>query len=117
MPFPSDAFPPLVSRFDFRNPSLWWARARLVADHLELTGWTWRGRYRRRIALSRILHVDVRGEDELVLWLLEGEVLRLRVEQAQQWKAGIEVRRGTPGRPSCIGGTQLPIWLGHGQRE
>ena len=84
--------PSLVSRFAFRDPSLWWARARLEAEHLVLTGWTWRGRYRRRIGLSRILHVDVRGEDEITLWLFEGEVLRLRIPQARRWKAGIEAR-------------------------
>ena len=82
--------PSLVSRFAFRDPSLWWARARLEAEHLVLTGWTWRGRYRRYIALSRILYVDVRDTDELVLWLFEGEVLRLRIPRAQRWKAEIE---------------------------
>ena len=84
--------PRLVSRFAFRDPSLWWARAYLEAEHLVLTGWTWRGRYRRAILLSQILHVDARGEDELVLWLLKGEGVRLRVPQAVRWKAGIEAR-------------------------
>ena len=91
--------PSLVSRFAFRDPSLWWARARLEAEHLVLTGWTWRGRYRRSIAFSRILHVDVRGQDELVLWLVDGEVLRLRLPRARRWKTGIEARMEAPRRP------------------
>ena len=90
MPSAPEARSPLVSRFAFRDPTLWWARARLDAEQLVLTGWTWQGRYRRAISLSQILHVDVRDEEELVLWLSAGEVVRLRVPQAHRWKARIE---------------------------
>lgn len=79
----------LVSAFDFQNPSLFRGRVRLLADALVLTGWHWRGRYRRRIALDRILHADVR-DDGLILWLFDGETLRLRVPEPEQWKAEIE---------------------------
>ena len=85
--------PLLAGRFAFRDPSLWWARARLEAERLVLTGWTWRGRYRRHIPLDRVLHVDAKADDELVLWLIDGEALRLRVPQAPRWKTGIEARR------------------------
>jgi hypothetical protein len=80
---------PLASAFDFQNPSLLLGRAQLLADAVVLTGWHWRGRYKRRIALDRILHADVR-EDGLILWLFDGETLRLRVQHPEQWKAEIE---------------------------
>ena len=92
---------PFVTRFAFRNPSLWWARAQLEPDHLALTGWTWRGRYRRQIPLAGILHVDAKDDDALVLWLADGEALRLRVEQARRWKATLDAARpGDASNPS-----------------
>lgn len=94
MPPVPDSPPPLVSRFDFQNPSLLRGRVRLGLDGLTLTGWTWRGRYRRRIAFDRILHVDVRGSNALILWLFDGEALRLRVEQAGQWKIALNTAIG-----------------------
>ncbi|HMB93892.1 MAG TPA: hypothetical protein VKP65_23785 [Rhodothermales bacterium] len=83
----------LASAFDFQNPGLFRGRARLLADALVLTGWHWRGRYRRHIALDRILHADVR-DNGLILWLFDGETLRLRVEHPAQWKAEIEAALG-----------------------
>ena len=81
----------MTSAFDFRNPSLLRGRARLLSDSLLLTGWYWRGRYRRHIALDRILHADVRAE-ELILWLFDGETLRLRIDDPAAWKAAIDAR-------------------------
>ncbi len=83
----------LTSGFAFRHPALLFARATLKPDHLALTGWTWRGRYRRRIPLDRILHADARGDDELILWLFDGETLRLHIERAQRWREAIEARQ------------------------
>ncbi len=83
----------LRSRFAFRDPALLFARATLEGDALVLRGWTWCGRYRRRLPLGRILQADVRGDeqgDELILWLFDGEVLRLRIDEAPTWKAAIE---------------------------
>ncbi len=68
------------------------ARVTLEDDHLTRTGWTWRGRYRRRIPLDRILHVDARGDDELILWLFDGETLRLRMKHARAWKARLDTQ-------------------------
>ena len=92
MPPPHDPSAALVSRFDFRNPSLLWGRVRLSPKFLLLTGWTWRGRYHRRIPLDRILHADARGDDELILWLFDGETLRLRMKQARAWKAHLDAQ-------------------------
>ncbi len=80
------------SWFAFRNPALLFARATLEDDHLTLTGWTWRGHYRRRIPLRRILHADARGDDELILWLFDGETLRLRMKHARAWKARLDTQ-------------------------
>ncbi len=86
--------PPLTSRFGFRNPALWFARATLLADHLELNGWHRRGRYARRIPLTHILQADVQEHDGLLLWLADGETIRLRIDRAAAWKAAIEARTG-----------------------
>ena len=92
------AFPPsrspraLRSWFAFRDPALLFARATLEDDHLTLTGWTWRGRYRWQIPLRRLLHVDARGDDELILWLFDGETLRLCMKHARAWKAHLDTQ-------------------------
>lgn len=65
---------------------LLYARARLASDHLELSGWHWRGRYKRRIPLERVVHVDVKGDEGLILWLVDGEVVRLEIEQSHLWR-------------------------------
>ncbi len=80
------------SWFASRSPALLFARVTLEDDHLTLTGWTWRGRYRRLIPLDRILHIDARGDDELILWLFDGETLRLRMRHARAWKARLDTQ-------------------------
>lgn len=80
----------LTSPFTFGGPVLWLARARLFADHLELSGWRLRGRYRRRIPLRNILQVDVPRAEELLLWLSNGQSLRLGIPQAHVWKERLE---------------------------
>ncbi len=83
----------LTSRFRFSNPALLFPRARLGAAHLDLLGWRLRGRYRRRILLDQILHVDVIGNEGLLLWLVNGETVRLHIERARRWREAIEARR------------------------
>ena len=75
---------PLRSRFSFAQPALLVGRAQLGAEALELKGWGLRGRYRRRFPLAEILHADARAE-RLVVWLAGGEVLRLRLPDAERW--------------------------------
>ena len=87
---PFHSSPALRSWFAFRDPALLFARATLDQDHLALTGWTWHGRYQRQIPLDRILHADARGDDELILWLFDGETLRLRMKHARAWKAHLD---------------------------
>ncbi len=79
-----------ADRFSFSTPWLLFARARLFADRLELTGWHRQGRYRRDILVARILQVDALENDRLMLWLFSGETVRLRIRRARQWKEAIE---------------------------
>ena len=95
MPVSRSAPSLLSSRFAFRNPALLFARATLAHEHLSLTGWSWRGRYHRRIPLKRILQVDVPDHDGLLLWLSNGETVRLRIRRPQTWKRAIEASLAT----------------------
>ena len=79
-----------ADRFSFSTPWLLFARARLFADRLELSGWHLQGHYRRDILVARILQVDALENDRLVLWLFNGETVRLRIRRARQWKEAIE---------------------------
>ena len=78
--------PLMASRFRFSGPRLLFARARLFAGRIELSGWHLRGRYRQEIALRQILQADVSGEGGLLLWLSDGKTLRLQVPDARRWK-------------------------------
>ena len=78
--------PLLASRFRFSGPRLLFARVRLFADRIELSGWHRHGRYRQEIALRQILQADVSREGGLLLWLSNGKTLRLQVPEAQRWK-------------------------------
>jgi hypothetical protein len=68
------------------QPALWWGRAVLYEDRLELRGWSLRGRYRRVIALTQIQHIDVLASNGIGLWCTSGETLRLRLDNAIRWK-------------------------------
>lgn len=82
----------LSDSFSFAHPTLLWARARLYEDRLELTGWRLTGRYRRRIPLRRILQADVTDENRLLLWMADGQMLRLRIDRAERWQQAIARR-------------------------
>lgn len=82
-----------TDRFSFSNPALLFARLRLFADRLELTGWHLQGRYRRSIRIRHILQADALANDHLVLWLSSGETVRIQIRRAEQWKAAIEERQ------------------------
>jgi hypothetical protein len=93
-------------RFRFRNPALLWARLRLYEDRLELSGWHLKGHYVRRIRLQHVLQADALQAEALLLWLFDGQTLRLLVEEAPRWKRAIEQQqrrlrnRGTGFNPS-----------------
>lgn len=82
-----------TGRFIFRDPTLFFARARLYPDRLELSGWRLRGRYHRAIPIKQVLQVDLLSDDSLAIWLSIGETVRLRIGQASRWKEEIETCR------------------------
>jgi hypothetical protein len=79
----------LSGSFRFHNPGLLWARVRLYKDRLELSGWQMQGRYVRQIPLQQVLQADALNAESLLLWLSNGETVRLRVEEALEWKRAI----------------------------
>lgn len=89
----SDTDPPgrtrLSGSFSFSRPTLLCARAHLYDDRLELTGWRLWGRYRRRIPMHRILQADVTESNCLLLWMADGQTLRLRLDDARRWQEAI----------------------------
>jgi hypothetical protein len=87
-------------RFDFQSPALAFPKARLYADRLELSGWRLTGRFHRRIPLRSVLQVDTLNDSALVIWLSVGETIRLRVNQASNWKMHIEARLAQLGKPA-----------------
>ncbi|NBC87815.1 MAG: hypothetical protein GVY25_16660 [Bacteroidetes bacterium] len=54
MPSNYDAEPILSTRCKLPGRSLWFTRAHLHEDHIELSGWNWRGRFSRSIDLDNI---------------------------------------------------------------
>lgn len=82
----------LSDSFSFPYPTLLFAQVRLFEDRLELTGWRLWERYRRRIPLHRILQVDVPNENCLLLWMADGQTVRLRIDNAQRWQQVITRR-------------------------
>jgi hypothetical protein len=79
----------MSGRFRFRDPALLFAHVRLYEDRLELTGWRIKGRFHRRIPLQQVLQGDALNTDSLLLWLSNGETVRLRVRQSLRWKQAI----------------------------
>lgn len=79
----------LSGSFRFKNPALLYPRMRLYADRLELSGWQVSGRYVRRLSLQQILQADAPTEETLLLWLADGEMLRLEVANALHWRDAI----------------------------
>ena len=80
----------LVSRFRFAEAPLLMGRARLYDSHLELTGWSWRGRHRRRLDLDDIAEVKWWRSGRLTLRLTSGEHLELLIEGSGLWKYALE---------------------------
>ena len=86
----------LRARFQYADRRLLLARARLLADRVELDGWGWRGRHRRTVPLEELVRVDWIPERSdgvnLGLHLRGGGALQLRIAGAGLWKYEIESR-------------------------
>jgi hypothetical protein len=79
----------LSDSFSFARPTLWCAQARLYEDRLELSGWRPWERYRRRIPLRCVLKVDAPSANRLLLWMADGQTIRLHLDNASQWQQTI----------------------------
>lgn len=93
MAVPAESEPVLSASFSFRDPMLFRARAKLVRDRLLLTGWHFRGRYSREIPIAQIVHVDAKDGHGLVLWLVDGEVVRIKIDHPEIWRAALSRKR------------------------
>jgi hypothetical protein len=78
--------------FRSRDQWLFWPRARLYSDRLELTGWSLSGRYRRVIPLGRIEEAEA-ADGHLVLHRTAGSPLRLGMDAPEQWASAIATYR------------------------
>ncbi len=84
--------------------ALWFGRARLYPDRIELTGWNARGSYRQVIFLDRITDVrwermSAAGAADAVIRLHNGADVALRLHQGGRWKTCLEERiRWSPWR-------------------
>lgn len=88
----------LSSRFGYADRTVFFGRARLFADRIDLKGWSWTGRHRRVILLHEVEQVRWwSGRDHsanLVLYLEDGGRVSLRVGASGLWKYQIEALLG-----------------------
>ena len=83
---------PLYShRCTLPHRTLWFGRASLYEDRIHIQGWTWRGRYRKKVAIADIDEVDWRPRPErpnLLLHLEDGRTVPIRLRKgAGLWNA------------------------------
>lgn len=75
------------------GPALFKARLTLFADRLSLSGWSWRGRYRRDVPLAKIAQVHASAPDHLDVLLSSGARLALTLNEAELWRQAILAHR------------------------
>lgn len=85
-----------TAAFTLEDRQLFWAKARLYADRLELTGWSFSGRYRRSISLEQIKEAEP-ADGHLLLHLTTGSPLRLGMAAPKQWAVAIMTHRDVRG--------------------
>lgn len=94
--------------------TLWFGRATLYEDRVSIRGWTWRGRYRRTVAVEDIDEIEWRPrptKPNLILSLENGDTLRLRLRKgARLWNAKLHDLLDE----SLLDGRSLPK-NGHGE--
>lgn len=83
---------PLYShRCTLSDRTLWFGRAALYEDFVQIWGWTWRGRYRKEIEVDEIDKVDWRprpGGSNLILHLEDESIFPIRLRKgAGLWNA------------------------------
>lgn len=76
--------PLLTTRCTLPEERLWFARADLFDDAIRLSGWTWRGRVERRIAIASIDRVQwwaVLKDVNFMLHLADGTSIPMQLHQ------------------------------------
>jgi len=90
---PPSAPPHFSNPFRLLGRQLFFTCARLYGDRLELTGWEWKGRYKRVLPLEAIEDVHWwtgLSDCNLEIRLQDGESLGLWMRGAGQWKYALE---------------------------
>ena len=85
----------LSSGFQYPERHLFFARARLYFDRIELTGWQVHERHEAVIPLDSVAGLEWQweGEDATLSVLREDdEPVRLRLPQGQDWRQALEMR-------------------------
>jgi hypothetical protein len=83
----------LTSRFQYLERRLFFTRARLFFDRIELSGWAVGKKHTRAIPLDAVDKIDWKtNTSDAVLHLTEGEPVALRLSQADRWKQSLTQR-------------------------
>ena len=83
----------LSSRFQYLDRRLFFTRARLFFDRIELTGWVLGKKHVRAIPLDDVAQVEWDpNTSAAVLHLSEGDPVRLRLSHLDSWKRSLEQR-------------------------
>ena len=83
----------LTSRFQYPGRRLFFTRARLFFDRIELSGWDLGKKHTRAIPLDTVDKVDWnRDAPGAVVHLTEGEPVALRLSHVDQWKQSLDQR-------------------------
>lgn len=89
----------LSSSFQFPERRLFFARARLFLDRIELSGWHYNKREVLKIRLDELDHIEWDGTD--AVFHLDGDqTIRIQLPQATSWRYTLEQRLSwsAPGR-------------------
>ncbi|HMB93693.1 MAG TPA: hypothetical protein VKP65_22770 [Rhodothermales bacterium] len=79
----------LSSHFRYAHKRLFFGRARLFADRIELAGWSASGYHFRCLPLARMVDVDyhpLKEDSNLTFYLDDGEEISIRVQEAHRWR-------------------------------
>ncbi len=83
----------LTSRFQYPGRRLFFTRARLFFDRIELSGWNLGKKHTHAIPLDAVDKIDWKsGTPDAVVHLTEGEPVALRLSQVDRWKQSLDQR-------------------------
>ncbi len=83
----------LTSRFQYPGRRLFFTRARLFFDRIELSGWNLGKKHTHAIPLDAVDKIDWKSDTpDAVVHLTEGESVALRLSQVDRWKQSLDQR-------------------------